>query len=513
MRLRSVSPNPDRTWREVEVRDRLHREYGAPARAAGAEILQRRLCFAKGSLGHRDRHACAAAHQRQKLFGLRERPRQRPFDRHRAQRKHRDGGRVAAAEEAGDHDLATLGERADGKPERSLRADEIANAVDAAGRRQHGFARTGIGGIECSGGARGERSIALARIDVRYDRRGHIHGAGEPEPHRAAAAEPDQQQGAARGTVGEPLERGIGGEPRAHQGAAERWRQRRVIEEVTRVGDDDVARIAAIYHDAEMSRLGAEILVAVTARRANATTDPGIDGDPAPRRDVGLRTRRLDHAGDLVAEGERQRTAGADVELLVGGELEEAVLDMQVRMADAAPLDAHQHFAALRLRAIDHGLAQGGALGNERLAAQLGHPGFPSAAPSCDVATAASSALARATNFSIEISSARTAPSMSAAARSGVGSTPRARQVWRSILRRWPKAAAVTRSSVDRVHGSGAARGINRTTDDVTLGGGTKADGATSNMIFASVRQPARTARRPYGFSPGFATMRSATSR
>ena len=112
------------------------------------------------------------------------------------------------------------------------------------------------------------------------------------------------------------------------------------------MGDDDVARIAAVHHDAEMSCLGAQVLVAVAARRTFAAADPRIDRDLAPRRDVGLRTRCLDHAGDLMAESERQRAAGADVELPVGGELEEAVLDVQVGMADAAPLDAHQHFAA-----------------------------------------------------------------------------------------------------------------------------------------------------------------------
>src|SRR5215813_7941504 len=39
--------------------------------------------------------------------------------------------------------------------------------------------------------------------------------------------------------------------------------------------------------------------------------------------------------------------------------------------------------------------------------------------------------------------------------------------------------------------------GVSRTTEDVTLGGGTNADRATSNRIFASVRQPAKTDRRP----------------
>ena len=44
---------------------------------------------------------------------------------------------------------------------------------------------------------------------------------------------------------------------------------------------------------------------------------------------------------------------------------------------------------------------------------------------------------------------------------------------------------------------SGVARGTRRTTDEVTLGGGTKAAGAMSNRIFASVRQPASTESRP----------------
>ena len=74
----------------------------------------------------------------------------------------------------------------------------------------------------------------------------------------------------------------------------------------------------------------------------------------------------------------------------------------------------------------------------------------------------------------------------------------------RNILRRRPNAAAVTRlhTSADRAHGSGSVRGIRRTTEEVTFGGGTKAAGATSNRIFASQRQPASTASRPYALAP-----------
>ena len=48
-----------------------------------------------------------------------------------------------------------------------------------------------------------------------------------------------------------------------------------------------------------------------------------------------------------------------------------------------------------------------------------------------------------------------------------------------------------------RREGKGASRGTRWTTDEVTLGGGTKADGATSNRMRACVRQPASTASRP----------------
>ena len=41
------------------------------------------------------------------------------------------------------------------------------------------------------------------------------------------------------------------------------------------------------------------------------------------------------------------------------------------------------------------------------------------------------------------------------------------------------------------------ARGTSSTSDEVTFGGGTKADGAMSNRMRASLRQPASTDSRP----------------
>ena len=121
--------------------------------------------------------------------------------------------------------------------------------------------------------------------------------------------------------------------------------------------DDDMGGIAAIDGNPEMTRRRAQVLLAVTAGRASATADPWIDRDPPPRCDCGIGAGLLHHAGDLVAERERQRAAGADIEPLVAAELEVAVLHMQVGMAHAAAFDADQDFAPPRRRAIDDGLA------------------------------------------------------------------------------------------------------------------------------------------------------------
>ncbi len=53
------------------------------------------------------------------------------------------------------------------------------------------------------------------------------------------------------------------------------------------------------------------------------------------------------------------------------------------------------------------------------------------------------------------------------------------------------------RPRMRRSHGSGDGRGTNSTTDEVTFGGGTKADGAMSNWIFGCVRHWVRIDNRP----------------
>ena len=67
----------------------------------------------------------------------------------------------------------------------------------------------------------------------------------------------------------------------------------------------------------------------------------------------------------------------------------------------------------------------------------------------------------------------------------------------RSILRRWPNAAAVRRSNVLAIDALGHRRGTTWTTAEVTLGGGTKAERCTAMAIRASQRHWAATDRRP----------------
>ena len=107
--------------------------------------------------------------------------------------------------------------------------------------------------------------------------------------------------------------------------------------------------------------------------------------------------------------------------------------------------------------------------------------------------------------------SARCRPRPAAAS----GSRPSDFRLWRSILRRWPKAASVTRSQRAAFAGRAAlARGTSSTSDDVTLGGGTKALTARCRTGCAPrcASRPAPTAGRR-SWSRAAATMRSATSR
>ena len=268
------------------------------------------------------------------------------------------------------------------------------------------------------------------------------------------------------------------------------------------MGDQDVGGVTAVDGDPDVTMFGAQVFVAGEAGRAAAATDPRIDRNAAPDcRAFGRLAGSLDDAGDLVSQREGQSAVLGDVEPFVAAQRKIAVLQMQVRVADAATVHPQQNFAAVWRRQLGERFTQRLAVGDKRLAVEFGHrcfglivrrspimpdDGGPRRGP-------APRRQSRPQECPRPAPSDRDLPPQSGSPRR----TPSERRLWRSILRRCPKAAWVARSSSARSHGSGAARGTKRTSEDVTLGGGTKAAGFTSNRIRASQRHCARTESRP----------------
>ncbi len=106
---------------------------------------------------------------------------------------------------------------------------------------------------------------------------------------------------------------------------------------------------------------------------------------------------------------------------------------------------------------------------------------------------------ASAQNSGTVSSSARAVGSTPAAAHSAAGSTsPSVFRLARSILRRWPKAAAVMRSRSSKRQGASfSGRGTRLTTVEVTLGAGRKAPGGTSKTRVGTVSHCTRIDSRP----------------
>ncbi len=78
------------------------------------------------------------------------------------------------------------------------------------------------------------------------------------------------------------------------------------------------------------------------------------------------------------------------------------------------------------------------------------------------------------------------------------GSSTSCLRLERSILRRWPNAAAVTRARDCGVHGGeGSLCGTSSTTADATLGAGVKASRGTFMTMRGDVRHCASTDKRP----------------
>ena len=140
------------------------------------------------------------------------------------------------------------------------------------------------------------------------------------------------------------------------------------------MGYQHVSGEAAVHGNTEMMMRRAQIFFAGAASRAGPAADPRIDRHAAPNGcPLGRFARGLDHAGDLVAERERQRAVLGNVETLVAAQREITVLQMQVGMAYPAAFHTQQHFTAVGHGKIRYRLAERLAVSDERLTVKLSH--------------------------------------------------------------------------------------------------------------------------------------------
>ena len=266
--------------------------------------------------------------------------------------------------------------------------------------------------------------------------------------------------------------------------------------------NEDVGGEPAIDGDAEMTMVRAQILLAADARGADAASDPGIDRDAMANDRVGrLLSSAFDHAGDLVAKREGQGPSRADVELFIAAEREIAVLQVQIGMAYAATLDAHQHFAAAWRRAVDDGLAQRLPVGDERLAMHLGHGGVLS-----DGVRRRHHARDRGVRRGPAPAIQSRRPGYPRRAPSGSSRRPREEPRRRRRANAGFDAASCAagqtrlgsrfRGACDR-RATAPIAARDAPGEDVTLGGGTKAEGLTSKRMRASQRHCTSTESRP----------------
>ncbi len=88
-------------------------------------------------------------------------------------------------------------------------------------------------------------------------------------------------------------ERGIGSQPRAHECASIRRRERRVVDQIARMRNQHMGCKAAVNCGAEMPRRSADIFITRLAGGALSATDPGINRDLRAGSGVGIRSHIL----------------------------------------------------------------------------------------------------------------------------------------------------------------------------------------------------------------------------
>src|SRR5215475_7293690 len=197
------------------------------------------------------------------------------------------------------------------------------------------LARTGIPGVEGFGCTKLKGSLTLGMIDIGDENRFVGQRAGKLESHHADTTETDDEQRPDAQVGDRLLDGAVAGEARTHEGTGDLGCNALHVEQVARVWYADVAGIAAIDGNPERLWRIAQMLVAARAQAALAAADPGIGGvELAANHALRVGPDRLHGASDLMAQREGQRPVAAHVELLPTAQIEVAILQVNVGVAD-----------------------------------------------------------------------------------------------------------------------------------------------------------------------------------
>src|SRR6516164_2064441 len=275
----------------------------------------------------------------------------RALDGQCAHRNWRQGHRHVAAKEA-DNDVSAALDQAVIADTRALRrADEIDHRPGAAlGEIDDLLRSVGRAAIDHVRSAGVFCRLALFRIDIDGDGRMSAHLPMQIKAHQAEAAGADDHRRLA-------CERRYlfqGAECR-HARAGKRrhalGRQIADVEQITRMRHQYVIGIAAVGKYAEAFHGAAEILLAAPAGSAIAAAVPRIgEHARADAHALSIRSNRHDLADILMAERHRQLHATVgETEPLAAAEIEPAIGEMKIAMADASRERFEQHLVAGRL--------------------------------------------------------------------------------------------------------------------------------------------------------------------
>ena len=194
------------------------------------------------------------------------------------------------------------------------------------------------------------RGVTLDGIDVDDDSAVTAHGLVQGETHEpeSAGANDHRRFAGQRRDFFQGTERGDAGA--GERGCAVR-RKVADVEQIARMRHHQVVGIAAVREHAETAHGAAEILVSALARAASPATDPRMR-QPAVADLDALRVGADRHhlADILVTEGHRQfHAAIREAHLFAAAQIEPAVGQMQITVADAGCQNLQQDFAAGRL--------------------------------------------------------------------------------------------------------------------------------------------------------------------